>query len=131
MPARIRIGLASIFVEDQEAAVRFYTEKLDFVVRSDETVGEFRWVTVASPAGAEGVELLLEPNAHAAASAYQKAIKADGIPATTFFVFDVRKAVKRLEERGVVFTTPPAESEYGTMAIFDDTCGNLIQLFQK
>ena len=131
MPARIRIGLASVFVEDQEAAVRFYTEKLDFVIRTDEKVGEFRFVTVSSLAGAEGVELLLEPNVHPAASAFQKAIKADGIPATTFFVFDVKAAVKRLEERGVVFTMPPTDTEFGTMAIFDDTCGNLIQLFQK
>ncbi|MFQ5792890.1 MAG: VOC family protein [Acidobacteriota bacterium] len=126
----MRIGLSSVFVEDQCSALRFYTEVLGFVKKSDMPVGEFRFLTVASPEGREGIELLLEPNDHPAAKAYQEAIYKDGIPATTFFVEDVQREYERLDKLGVVFTTPPTKTEQMTFAVFDDTCGNLIQLNQ-
>jgi len=129
--AHIRIGLCSVFVEDQARALEFYTERLGFVTQTDIQVGEFRFLTVAAPDGPEGIELLLEPNVHPAAEAYQKAIKADGIPATSFFVDDLQSEYERLCELGVVFTTSPMELGDVKIAVFDDTCGNLIQLTQK
>ena len=128
--AHIRIGLSSVFVEDQGSALRFYTEVLGFVTQNDIPIGEFRFLTVTSPEGPEGIELLLEPNDHPASKAYQEAIYEDGIPATTFFVEDVQRVYERLVELGVVFTTPPTETDLMTYAVFDDTCGNLIQITQ-
>ena len=128
--AHIRIGLSSVFVEDQGSALRFYTEVLGFVKKNDIPVGEFRFLTVASPDGPEGIELLLEPNDHSAAKAYQEAIYEDGIPATTFFVEDVQREYERLVGLGVVFTTTPTKMELMTYTVFDDTCGNLIQITQ-
>ncbi len=126
----IRIQLASIFVDDQEKALKFYTEVMGFARRADIPMGEFRWLTVVSPEEPEGTELLLEPNSHPAAIAYQQAIYQDAIPATTFFVEDIQKAYEELKKQGVVFTMKPTESGTVTIAVLDDTCGNLIQLTQ-
>ena len=126
--AHIRIGLSSVFVEDQGSALRFYTEVLGFVKKNDIPVGGFRFLTVASPDGPEGIELLLEPNDHSAA--YQGAIYEDGILATTFFVEDVQREYERLAGLGVVFTTTTTKTELMTYAVLDDTCGNLIQITQ-
>jgi len=127
----MEIGICSVFVDDQENAIRVYTELLGFVKKSDIPVGDFRWLTVVSSQDPEGVELLLEPNAHPSARAYQKAIYEDGIPATMFFVDDLQAEYEQLNERGVVFTTPPTETEQMTFAVIDDTCGNLIQLVER
>ena len=131
MASQIRIELTSIFVADQDAALRFYTEVLGFKKEVDIPIGEYRFLTVTSPAGANGVELLLEPNAHPAAVAYQNAIYEDGIPATVFFVADLQPEYERLKGLGVVFTTAPKETDQGWQAVFDDTCGNLIMLHER
>lgn len=128
---QIRIEMASIFVTDQDAARHFYTEVLGFTIKTDIPVGEYRFLTVASPAGAAGVELLLEPNAHPAAAAFQKAIYEDGIPATAFFVADIQSEFERLKGLGVVFRNPPQKTDQGRQAVFDDTCGNLIMLYER
>lgn len=127
----MKIIVTSIFVQDQDKALEFYLEKLGFVKKEDEPAGEFRWITVVSPDDLDGTELLLEPNDHPAAKEYQKKIFADGIPATMFGVVDIRKEYKRLMENGVKFTMEPTEMGRVTIAIFDDTCGNLIQIIQK
>ena len=127
----IVIGLCSVLVNDQENAERVYTELLGFTKKADIPVGEYRWLTVVSPAAPDGVELLLEPNVHLAARAYQAAIYEDGVPATMFFVDDVQAEYERLRERGIEFTTPPTETEQMTFAVLDDTCGNLIQLVER
>lgn len=126
----MKITLTSVFVNDQDRALAFYTDVLGFELKHDMPMGEHRWLTVVSPDGAEGVELLLEPNAHPAAQAYQQAIFADGIPATAFESADVEEEYERLVTRGVHFRTPPTAQGPVTIATFDDTCGNLIQLFQ-
>lgn len=127
----MKIIVTSIFVQDQDKALKFYSEKLGFVKKEDEPAGEFRWITVVSPDDPDGTELLFEPNDHPAAKEYQKKIFADGIPATMFGVADIRKEYKRLVENGVKFTMEPTEMGKVTLAIFDDTCGNLIQIVQK
>lgn len=119
-----------ICVEDQAKALDFYTNKLGFVVKHDIPLGEHRWLTVVSPEEPDGVELLLEPNAHPATKTYQKALMADGIPFTAFSVEDIETEVARLEEMGVAFTQPPVKAGGAIMAVFDDTCGNLVQLIQ-
>lgn len=126
----MKIKLTSIFVDDQDKALKFYTEVLGFVKKKDFPVGKFRWLTVVSPEGPDDLELLLEPNAHPAAKAYQEAIFKEGIPATVFFVEDLQKEYERMKKLGVVFRTEPTKTEAGVYAVFDDTCGNLIQLFQ-
>jgi catechol 2,3-dioxygenase-like lactoylglutathione lyase family enzyme len=126
----MRIELTSVLVDDQERALRFYTEVLGFVKKTDLPAGEFRWLTVVSPEGAQGVELVLEPNAHPAARAYQQAIHADGIPATSFASSDVHADYRRLSALGVPFRTPPTQTGPVTVAVFDDGCGNWIQLHQ-
>jgi len=127
----MKIGLTSVFVDDQAKAVAFYTEVLGFVKKADQAVGEFRWLTVVSPEGPEGIELLLEPNDNPAAKAYQAAIYEAGMPATMFFSDDVQREYERLVEKGVEFRLPPTKMEWGgTQAIFDDTCGNLIGIHQ-
>lgn len=128
--ALITIKLASIFVDDQEKALRFYTEALGFVKKSDVPIGEHRWLTVVSLEDPDGTELLLEPNEHPAAQAYQNAILNDGIPATTFFVDDIDKECERLKKMDVVFTMQPTQMGSVTVAILEDQCGNLIQLTQ-
>ena len=124
----MRIAMTSVFVDDQEKALRFYTDVLGFVVRNDVPVGEHRWLTVVSPQGPDGVELVLEPDQHPAARAFKQALVADGIPFTAFAVDDVRAEHERLTAAGVRFTQPPVTMGPMTVAVLDDTCGNLIQL---
>lgn len=127
----MKIIVTSIFVQDQDRALEFYSEKLGFVKKEDVPVGEFRWITLVSPGVQDGTELLLEPNEHPAAKEYQKKIFAEGIPATMFGVEDIRKEYERLREKGVKFTMEPTKMGELTIAVFDDTCGNLIQIVQK
>ena len=132
VPHTIRITLTSIPVNDQEAALRFYTEKLGFEKRHDIPLGgEHRWLTVTSPAGVEGVELLLEPNAHPATKTFQETIRADGIPITQFAVGDIHAEHERLTAAGVTFRAPPAQMGEVWVAILDDTVGNWISLVQQ
>ena len=126
----MRIELSSVFVEDQEKALAFYTEVLGFVKKTDLPAGAFRWLTVVSPETPKGVELVLEPNVNPAARTYQKAIFEQGIPATAFAVDDIGKEHARLRGRGVVFRTEPTEAGPVTISVFEDTCGNLIQIYQ-
>lgn len=126
----MRINLASVFVDDQEKALRFYTEVLGFVRRADVPLGEYRWLTVVSPEQPDGTELLLEPDAHPAAKPYTAALYGDGIPATSFAVDDVHAEYDRLRGLGVRFTQEPVSAGPVTIAVLDDTCGNLIQLAQ-
>lgn len=127
----MKIIVTSIFVEDQDKALEFYSETLGFVKKYDVPAGEFRWITLVSPDEKEGTELLLEPNNHPAAKEYQQKIFADGIPATMFGVTDIRKEYKRLVKKGVKFTMKPTEMGEVTIAVFEDTCGNLIQIVEK
>jgi catechol 2,3-dioxygenase-like lactoylglutathione lyase family enzyme len=118
----------SVFVDDQERARDVYTRHLGFVVRQDVPVGEHRWLTVTDAAGS--VELLLEPNDHPAAQAFQSALVADGIPAASFGTDDLRGEHERLVAAGLTFVQPPTDLGPVSVAVFDDTCGNLIQLAQ-
>jgi len=127
----MRIVVASLFVDDQDKALEFYTKKLGFVKKHDVPAGKYRWLTLVSPDDPDGTELLLEPNEHPAAREYQKKIFADGIPATMFGVEDVHKEYERLMEAGVNFTMEPTPMGDVTIAVFDDTCGNLIQIIRK
>lgn len=127
----MKIIVTSIFVQNQDKALEFYSEKLGFVKKEDVPMGKFRWITLVSPDDPEGTELLLEPNDHPAAKEYQKKLFAEGIPVTMFGVADIRKEYKRLMEKGVRFTMEPTEMGKVTIAVFDDTCGNLIQIVQK
>jgi catechol 2,3-dioxygenase-like lactoylglutathione lyase family enzyme len=123
-----RINLASVFVDDQDKALAFYTDVLGFEQKHDIPLGEHRWLTVVSADDPDGPELLLEPDAHPAVGPYRKALVEDGIPATSFAVADVAAEHARLTARGVTFTQPPTEMGPVTTAVLDDTCGNLIQL---
>jgi catechol 2,3-dioxygenase-like lactoylglutathione lyase family enzyme len=127
----MKIKLNAIFVDDQDKALRFYTDVLGFRKKSDFPVGAARWITVVSPEGPDDLELVLEPNAHPAARAYQSALLKDGIPATAFESADIHGEVRRLEEQGVVFTVRPTVAGQVTIAIFSDTCGNLMQIYQQ
>jgi catechol 2,3-dioxygenase-like lactoylglutathione lyase family enzyme len=127
----MKIIVTSIFVQDQDKALTFYSEILGFVKKTDIPMGKYRWITLVSPDDQNGTELLLEPNDHPAAKEYQKKIFADGIPATMFGVADVRKEYSRLLDLGVKFTMEPTDMGAVTIAVFDDTCGNLIQIAQK
>jgi catechol 2,3-dioxygenase-like lactoylglutathione lyase family enzyme len=127
----MRIVLTSVFVDDQEKALRFYTGKLGFVKKEDVPLGEHRWLTVVSPHSVEGVELLLEPSEHPAVGPFKAALVEDGIPFTSFGVDDVQREFERLSSVGVVFTQPPVAMGPVTTAVLDDTCGNLIQIAQK
>ncbi|MEW1699632.1 VOC family protein [Streptomyces sp. NPDC093249] len=127
----MRINLASLLVDDQEKALRFYTEVLGFLKKTEVPLGGYRWLTVVSPDAPDGVELVLEPDAGVpAARAYREALVAAGIPLTSFAVDDVRAEYERLRGLGVRFTREPVEAGPVTVAILDDTCGNLIQLAQ-
>jgi catechol 2,3-dioxygenase-like lactoylglutathione lyase family enzyme len=126
----MRITLTSIMVDDQEKAVRFYTEVLGFRKKLDFPVGEYRWITVVSPEGPDDLELALEPNANPAGKTFQQAMFAQGIPLTAFLATDLDAEVARLKAKNVVFTTEPVEMGPVRIAVFADTCGNLIQLFQ-
>lgn len=126
----MRIGLSSVMVDDQAKALKFYTEKLGFVKKADVPVGEYRWLTVISPEGPESVELVLEPMAFLPARNYQKALYDAGIPLTAFFSRDIQDEFTRLKKRGVEFRGEPAKMGPVTVVLFEDTCGNLIQLVQ-
>ena len=124
----MRINLASIHVDDQQKALRFYTEVLGFVKKNDVPLGEYSWLTVVSPEEPDGVELVLEPSDHPAVAPYKNALVADGIPFTSFAVDDVQKEYERLKGLGVTFTQEPTAMGPVTTAVLDDTCGNLIQI---
>ncbi|MEU8758790.1 VOC family protein [Streptomyces sp. NPDC048659] len=127
----MRIHLTSVFVDDQDKALRFYTEVLGFVKKEDVPLGAYRWLTVVSPEDPEGTELLLEPDAHRAVGPYKKALVEDGIPAAAFAVDDVPAAYERLRGLGVRFTREPMEMGPVTIAVLDDTCGNLLQIVHR
>ena len=126
----MRITLTSVFVSDQDEALRFYTETLGFVKKHDLPVGEFKWLTVVSPDDPDGTELLLEPNDNPVAQEFQKGIFDQGIPAASFSVMDIHAEYEKLRLMGVAFTMEPTELANVTIAVFDDTCGNLIQIMQ-
>ncbi|MXZ46324.1 MAG: VOC family protein [Chloroflexi bacterium] len=126
----MRITLTSVFVSDQDEALRFYTETLGFVKKHDVPVGEFKWLTVVSPDDPDGTELLLEPNDNPVAQEYQNGIFDQGIPAASFSVTDTRAEYEKLKSLGVAFVMEPTEMANVTIAVFDDTCGNLIQIMQ-
>jgi catechol 2,3-dioxygenase-like lactoylglutathione lyase family enzyme len=127
----MRINLTSVLVDDQDKALRFYTDVLGFEKKTEVPVGEHRWLTVVSPDDPDGTELLLEPDAHPAAKVFKEALVGDGIPFTSFAVNDVAAEFARLERLGVRFTQEPAAMGPVTTAVFDDTCGNLIQIAQR
>lgn len=126
----IRITTASVFVDDQDKALAFYTEKLGFLKKTELPAGEFKWLTVVSPATPDGVELLLEPNDNPASKTFQKAVFEQGIAATSFGVDDIQAEYERMTKLGVVFTQPPSDVGPVIIATLNDTCGNLIQIAQ-
>jgi catechol 2,3-dioxygenase-like lactoylglutathione lyase family enzyme len=126
----MRIKLTSIMVDDQDRALRFYTEVLGFRKKHDIPVGEYRWITVTSPEGPDGLELALEPNANPAGKTFQEAMFAQGIPVAAFEVTDIAGEFARLTATGVAFTRQPVQAGPVTIAVFADSCGNLIQLYQ-
>lgn len=124
----MRIHLSSIFVDDQRAALAFYTDVLGFTKRHDVPLGDDAWLTVVSPESPDGPELLLEPSSHPAVQPFRDALVEDGIPLCQFAVDDVAAEYDRLVREGVRFTLPPTDVGSAVMAVFDDTCGNLIQI---
>lgn len=124
----MKIHLSSVFVDDQDNALRFYTDMLGFVKKHDVPLGTDRWLTVVSPEDPDGTELLLEPSGHPAVRPYKTALVQDGIPAASFAVDDVQAEFNRLRDLGVHFTQEPLEMGPTTAAVLDDTCGNLIQI---
>lgn len=124
----MRINLASVFVDDQDKALRFYTEVLGFQKKTEIPLGDARWLTVVSPEDPDGTELVLEPDGHPAVRPFKQALVSDGIPYTSFAVDDVRKEFERLQGLGVRFTQEPVDMGPVTTAVLEDTCGNLIQL---
>lgn len=126
----MRIIVTSVLVDDQDKALRFYTGVLGFVKKKDFPVGKFRWLTLVSPENPDGVELLLEPNENPAGRTFQKAIFEQGIPLTTFGVDDLEREYERMRKLDVVFRTPPTRMGEVSVAVLEDTCGNLIQLTQ-
>jgi catechol 2,3-dioxygenase-like lactoylglutathione lyase family enzyme len=126
----MKIVVTSVLVDDQEKALRFYTDVLGFVKKFDVPVGAHGWLTVVSPDDPDGVELVLEPDEHPAVRPFKQALVEDGIPFTSFAVEDVNAEYKRLVGAGVRFTQPPVEMGPVVTAVFDDTCGNLIQMAQ-
>ena len=127
----MRIVATSVLVDDQDRALRFYTDVLGFVKKNEVPLGAHRWLTVVSPDDPDGVELVLEPDEHPAARPFKRALVEDGIPFTSFGVKDVNTEYKRLVGAGVRFTQPPVEMGPVVTAVFDDTCGNLIQMAQR
>jgi catechol 2,3-dioxygenase-like lactoylglutathione lyase family enzyme len=126
----VRIYITSVPVDDQAKAHRFYTEVLGFEAKLDIPIGDARWLTVVSPGDSDGVQLLLEPEGLPAMRSLKEALVADGIPYTSFSVPDVRAEYDRLRGRGVTFTQEPLQAGPVTTAVFDDTCGNLIQIVE-
>ena len=127
----MKIKLTSVHVDDQDKALRFYTEILGFVKKHDFPVGEFKWLTVVSPEGPDDIELLLEPNDNPVAKAYQAGIFQQGIPHGAFAVDDIQAEYDRLKALGVSFTVEPTPAGPVIQAVLDDTCGNLILLYQE
>ena len=127
----MRIVVSSVFVDDQDKALDFYTNKLGFVKKMEIPMGAARWLTVVSPSDPDGTELLLEPDSHPAVGPFKNALLHDGIPFTSFGVDDVKAEYERLRALGVAFTQPPVTMGPVTTAVLADTCGNLIQLAQK
>ena len=126
----MKIKLASVFVDDQEKALKFYTEILGFIKKVDVSAGEYRWLTVVSPEDKEGVQLVLEPDSNPAVKAYKEAIRKQNMPATMFFVDDIKNEFEKLKKLGAKFVLEPQKVTGSTIAQFDDTCGNLIQIAQ-
>lgn len=126
----MKIKLTSVFVSDQAKALEFYTNVLGFVKKSDISAGQYRWLTVVSSEDKEGTQLLLEQSDNPAGKTYQDSIFKQGIRATMFFVDDIQKEYQKLKGLGVNFTMPPTKTPGSTIAVFDDTCGNLIQITQ-
>ena len=124
----MRIKFSTVYVDDQEKALRFYTDTLGFQKKSDFTNGNYRWLTVTSPEEPDGVELLLESNANPAGKAYQEALRGQGRPAANFLVNDVQAEHDRLTAKEVKFTMPVTSTIGSIIAVLDDTCGNLIQI---
>ena len=126
----MKIKLNSVMVDDQNKALKFYTEVLGFVLSKDIPMGEFKWLTVVSPEGPDDIELLLEPMGFPPARTFQKALFEAGIPATMFAVDDIQKEYERMKKLGVAFRSEPTKMGPVTIAVFEDTCGNLIQIYQ-
>jgi catechol 2,3-dioxygenase-like lactoylglutathione lyase family enzyme len=126
----MKIKLSSVYVDDQDKALKFYTEVLGFVKKQDVPLGEFKWLTVVSPEEPDGTELLLEPSDNPIAQTYKKALHEQGIPITAFLVEDVHTEYARMKALGVTFTQEPTTNGPVTLAVLDDTCGNLIQIYQ-
>jgi len=126
----MRIRLVSVPVEDQQHALEFYCDVLGFEKKLDIDLGQFRWLTVVSPEEPEAAQLLLEPNAHPASKAYQNALRDDGIPIAAIEVADLDAEYKRLVAASVTFQSEPTDAGGTKIAVFDDSCGNLIQLYQ-
>lgn len=126
----MRIKLTSVFVNDQKSALEFYTDVLGFEMKQDIPVGDFKWLTVVSPEEPDGPELLLEPSDNPAARSYKESIYEQGIAAAAFAVTDVDREYERLKQLGVDFNMVPTSMGDTKVALFDDTCGNLIQIFQ-
>lgn len=127
----MRIHLSSVYVDDQEKALRFYTEVLGFVKKTEIPLGQARWLTVVSPDDPNGTELLLEPDEHPAVKPFKQALVSDGIPCTSFAVNDLQEEFERLSRLGVRFTQAPLTMGPVTTAVFDDTCGNLVQMAHR
>jgi len=126
----MKIYITGVFVDDQSKALDFYTQKLGFEIKHDEPVGEYRWLTVVAKDDPDGTQLLLEPSAHKAVTPYKEALRADGIPATSFQVEDLDSSYDSLSKNGVTFTQEPVSDGDVKIAVLDDTCGNLIQLIE-
>ena len=126
----MKIKLTSLFVDDQIRALEFYTRVLGFVKKADVSAGKYRWLTVVSPEEPNGTQVVLEPKENPAAKTYQESIFKQGIPSTMFFVDDIHKEYQRLKGLGVKFTKEPTRTPGSTIALFEDTCGNLIQITQ-
>jgi catechol 2,3-dioxygenase-like lactoylglutathione lyase family enzyme len=127
----MKIVVTSVFVDNQDKALQFYTKVLGFIKKTEIPLGEHRWLTVVAPDAPDGTELLLEPDQHPAAKPFKRALVEDGIPFTSFAVEDVQAEYERLRSAGVHFTQPPVDMGPVTTAVLDDTCGNLIQIAQK
>jgi predicted enzyme related to lactoylglutathione lyase len=126
----MQLKLMNVFVDDQDKALKFYTDIPGFAKKLDFPVGKFKWLTVVSPEEPDGTQLLLEPNDNTAAKTYQQAIFEQRIPAAMFFVADIQTEYARLKKLGVTFTMEPTKAPGSTIAVLDDTCGNLIQIAQ-
>ena len=126
----MRIKLTSVMVDNQDKALKFYTEILGFVKKTEIPLGEAKWLTVVSPQGTDDIELLLEQNSNPATKTYQEALFKQGIPLTAFAVDDIQKEYDRLTTLGVVFTMLPTIAGSVTIAVFEDTCGNLLQIYK-